>query len=56
MILGQKQCNEVKLITNSVAINENNALELLEIIIDNNLTFNEHINNLCHNASYKLYP
>ena len=30
-------------------------MELLRITIDNILTFNEHINNLCRNASYKLY-
>ena len=55
MILGRKQCNEVKLIINSIVINESNAIELLGITIDNILTFNEHINNLCRNASYKLY-
>ena len=55
MIFGKKQCNKVKLIINSIAINENNAVELLGITIDNTLTFNEHINNLCRNASYALY-
>ena len=30
-------------------------MELLGITIDNMLTFNDHINNLCRNASYKLY-
>ena len=55
MILSKKQCNEVKLIINSIVINESNAVELLGITIDNILTFNEHINNLCRNASYKLY-
>ena len=55
MILGKKQCNKVKLIINSIVINESDAVELLRITIDNILTFNEHINNLCSNASYKLY-
>ena len=55
MILGKKQCNKVKLIINSIVINESNAVELLGITIDNMLTFNEHINNLYRNASYKLY-
>ena len=55
MILGKKQCNKVKLIINSIVINESNAVELLGITIDNILTFNEHINNLCRNASYKLH-
>ena len=45
----------MKLIINSIVINESNAVELLGITIDNILTFNEHINNLCRNASYKLY-
>ena len=52
MILGKKQCNKVKLIINSIVINESNAVELLGITIDNILTFNEQINNLCRNASY----
>ena len=45
----------MKLIINSIVINKSNAVELLGITIDNMLTFNEHINNLCRNASYKLY-
>ena len=45
----------MKLIINSIVINESNAVELLGITINNILTFNEHINNLCRNASYKLY-
>ena len=36
-------------------INESSVVELLGTAIDNILTFNEHINNLCSNASYKLY-
>ena len=55
MILGKKQCNKVKLIINSIIINESSAVESLEVTIGNILTFNEHINNLCRNASYKLY-
>ena len=30
-------------------------MELLGITTDNMLSFNEHINNLCRNASYKLH-
>ena len=45
----------MKLIINLIVINEKNATELLGITIDNTLTFNEHINNLYRNASYKLY-
>ena len=55
MILGKKQCNKVKLKINSILINESDTVELLGITIDNMLTFNEDINNLCRNASYKLY-
>ena len=36
----------MKLIINSIVINESNAVELLGITINNILTFNEHINNL----------
>ena len=55
MILGKKQCNIVKLKINSIVINESDTVELLVITIDNKLTFDEHVNNLCRNASYKLY-
>ena len=51
----KSEINKVKLIINSIVINESNAVELLGITINNILTFNEHINNLCRNASYKLY-
>ena len=50
MILGKKQRKKVRLIINSIVINESNAVELLGITIDNILTFND----LCRNASYKL--
>ena len=55
MILGKVQCNKVKLKSNSIVINESDTVELLGITIDNKLTSNEHINNLCRNPSYKLY-
>ena len=55
MILGKVQCNKVKLKSNSIVINESDTVELLGITIDNKLTFNEHINNLCRNPSYNLY-
>ena len=55
MILGEKQCNKVKLKINSNVINESDTVELLGIKIGNILIFNEHINNLCCNAGYKLY-
>ena len=46
---------KVKLKINSFVINESDTVELLGITIDNILTFSEHINNLCRNASYKLH-
>ena len=46
----------MKLKINSIEINETDTVELIGITIDNTLTFNEHINNLCRKASYKLYP
>ena len=55
MIFGKIQCNKVKLKSNLIVINESDTVELLGITIDNILTFNEHINNLCRNPSYKLY-
>ena len=45
----------MKLKINLIVINESDTAELLGITIDNILTFNEHINNLRRNASYKLY-
>ena len=55
MIPNRKQCNKVKLLINPIVINESNAVELLEITIDNRLTFNEHINNLCQVITYMHY-
>ena len=55
MLLGQKQSNKVKLKINSIVIHESDTVELLGIKIDNKLTLNEYINNLCRNASCKLY-
>ena len=55
IILGKKQCNKAKLKINSIVINKSDTVELLGITIDNVLTFNEHINNFCRIASYKLY-
>ena len=46
MILGKKQCNKVKLIINSIVINESDAVELLGITIDKIL--------ICHNAVTQL--
>ena len=48
-------CNIVKLEVHSIVVNESDTVESLGITVDNILTFNEHINNLCRNASYRLY-
>ena len=53
MILGKKNRNPVKLITNSTEIEETKKVVLLGITIDNLLTFNEHTENLCRTANYK---
>ena len=55
MILGEKKRNSVKLIINSTEIEESKKVVLLGITIDNLLTFNEHIGNLCRTANYKLH-
>ena len=45
----------VKIIINSTEIEETKKVVLLGITIDNLLTFNEHIDNLCRTANYKLH-
>ena len=55
MILEEKKRNSVKLIIDSTEIEESIKIVLLGIAIDNLLTFNEHIDNLCRRANYKLY-
>ena len=51
MILWKKR-NSVKLIINSTETEESKKVLLLGITIDNLLTFNEHIDNLCRTANY----
>ena len=55
MILGKKKRNSVKLIINTTEIEESRKVVLLGITIDNLLIFNEHIDNLCCTANYKLH-
>ena len=57
MILGKKIRNSVKLIINTIEIEESRKTVLLGIPIDNLLIFNKHIDNLCRlcrTANYKL--
>ena len=46
----------MKLKINSIEINETGTVELIGFTIDNTLTLNGNINNLCRKVSYKLYP
>ena len=55
MILRKKKRNSVKLIVNTTEIEESREVVLLGIAIDNLLIFNEHIDNPCRAASYKLH-
>ena len=55
MILGKKKRNSVKLIINTIEIEEERKVVLLGITVDNLLIFNKHIDNLCCTENYKLY-
>ena len=55
MILGEKKRNSVKSIINTTEIEQCKKVVLLGITIDNLLTFNERIDNLCRTANYKLH-
>ena len=55
MISGRKKRISVKLIINSTKIEESKKAVLLGTTIDNLLTFNEHIYDLCHTVNYKLH-
>ena len=55
MILGKKKRNSVKSIINTTEIEESRKVVLLGITIDNLLNFNEHIDNVCRTANYKLH-
>ena len=54
MIFGKKKRNSVKSIINTTEIEQSRKVVLLGITIDNLLIFNEHIDNLCRTANYKL--
>ena len=55
MISAKKKRNSVKLIINTTEIEESRKVVLLGITIDNLLNFNEHIDNVCRTANYKLH-
>ena len=55
MILGDKQNTSFVLNINGKKNNNSREIELLRIVIDNQLKFKKHIENLCKKASFKLY-
>ena len=55
MTLGKASWLPVILNINHVEIRESQKLVLLGLTIDNRLTFKDHIDILCRNASYKLH-
>ena len=55
MILGKGSRLPVILNINNIKIRESQKVILLGLTIDNCLTFKDHIDTLCRNASYKLH-
>ena len=55
IILVKKKQYSVELIANSTEIQESEKVDWLGITIDNFLTFNEHVDNLCSTANYKVH-
>ena len=55
MILRDKQNVSLVLNINGKKINNSREIELLGIVIDNQLKFKKHIENLCKKASFKLF-
>ena len=55
MILGKGSRLPVTLNTNNIKLRESQKVILLGLAIDNCLTFKDHIDTLCSNASYKLH-
>ena len=55
MILGKTKRLPVTLNVNTIKIKESQSVVLLGLTIDNQLTFKDHIETLCRNASYKLH-
>ena len=55
MILGKGSRLPLILNTNDIKIRESQKVIFLGLAIDNCLTFKDHIDTLCRNASYKLH-
>ena len=55
MIPGKTKREPVTLNIDAIKIKESQSVVLLGLTIDNQLTFKDHIDTLCRNASYKLH-
>ena len=55
MILGKSTRNTIILNISNLKIRESQNVELLDLTIDNRLTFKYHINMLCRGANYNLH-
>ena len=55
MYLGNKDERSFNIHINKVKIKNSNEVTLLEIKTDKNLTFKNHISEICRRASYKIY-
>ena len=55
MILGDKTCYKHILKINSICVQSSDDVTLLGVMIDKNLTFKKHIDNLVRKAQYKLH-
>ena len=55
IIFGDNQNTSFVLNINGKKINNSREIELLGIVIDNQLKFKKHIENLCKKASFKLH-
>ena len=55
MILGDKTCYKHILKIDSTCVQSSDDVTFLGVMIDKNLTFKKHIDNLIHKAQYKLH-
>ena len=53
--LGTNHADAIPIKIGSSTIHESNQEKLLGVIIDNKLTFEDHIRSLCKKVSFKLY-
>ena len=54
MILGKSTRQSIILNINNIKIRESSSVVLLDLTIDNRLTFKDHVNILCRRDSFKL--